>query len=75
MKLVEKTNVKPIVHYDQKKDILYIVAKQDEEEEFIEIANDINLELNDEKEVIGIEIFNASKFFKPLVKKFSLSTK
>jgi len=51
----------PRFHYDRKHDVLYIVIKDGEEEEFIEIAEGINLELNSSGEIIGIEIFNASK--------------
>jgi uncharacterized protein YuzE len=61
-------NNKSIVNYDSKKDVLYIVAKKGKEEEFIEIAPGINVELDDKGGVIGIEILNASKIFKPVAK-------
>lgn len=51
----------PKFHYDKKHDILYIAVKEGEEEEFVEIAEGVNIELNDKGELIGIEIFNASK--------------
>ena len=54
----------PKFHYDKKHDILYIVIKDGEEEEFLEIAEGISLELDSEGEIIGIEIFNASKLIK-----------
>ncbi len=75
MKVIEKVNIKPKIHYDKKKDILYIVTKPGQEEEFVEIADGVNLELDDKKEIIGIEIFNASKFFKSVVRKFPCATK
>ena len=59
---------KPLVNYDPKSDVVYIVARKGEEEEFIEIAPGINVELDDNGKVIGIEILNASNFFKPIVK-------
>lgn len=61
-------NNKPLVNYDPKKDVLYIVAKKGKEEEFVEIAPNINVELDEKGEVIGIEILNASSFLKPIVK-------
>jgi len=61
-------NKKPIINYDSKSDILYIVAKKGKEEEFVEIAPGINVELDDRGQVIGIEILNASKYLKPIAK-------
>ena len=61
-------NNKPLVNYDPKKDVLYIVTKKGKEEEFVEIAPNINVELDKKGEVIGIEILNASSFLKPIAK-------
>ena len=61
-------NNKPLVNYDSKSDILYIVTKKGKEEEFMEIAPGVNVELDDNGKVIGIEILNASKFLKPIVR-------
>lgn len=58
----------PFVNYDPKADVLYIAAKKGTEEEFVEVAPGINVELNEKGEVIGIEILNASSFLKPIVK-------
>jgi uncharacterized protein YuzE len=65
-----KTNMSnnSLVNYDSKSDIIYIVTKEGSEEEFIEIAPGINVELDENGEVIGIEILNASEFLKPIVK-------
>ena len=57
-----------LVNYDSESDILYIVTKKGNEEEFIEVAPGINIELDENSEVIGIEIFRASEFLKPVVK-------
>jgi uncharacterized protein YuzE len=54
------------VHYDPDSDVLYI-AKQGEEEETVEIQPGVNLELNKEREIIGIELLNASKIFKEII--------
>jgi uncharacterized protein YuzE len=59
---------KAIVNYDYESDVLYIVAKKGVEEEFIEVAPGINVELDDRGQVIGIEILNASKCLKPIAK-------
>ena len=61
-------NKKPLINYDSKSDILYIVAKKGKEEEFVEVAPGINVELDDRGQVIGIEILNASKYLKPIAK-------
>jgi uncharacterized protein YuzE len=59
---------KPVVNYDSGADILYIVAKRGKEDEFVEIAPGINVELDEKGQVIGIEIMNASHFLKPVAK-------
>jgi len=61
-------NNKPVVNYDPKSDVLYIVARKGREEESVEIASGINVELDEKGEVVGIEILNASSFLKPIVK-------
>ena len=58
----------PLVNYDSESDILYIVAREGREEGFVEIAPGINIELDEKGEAIGIEIFNASKFLKPVAR-------
>lgn len=67
MNVKEKIAKKPSVHYDKKHDILYISTKPGEgEDEFIEIAQGVNVELNAKKEIIGIEIFKASQLLRKL---------
>lgn len=51
-------------YYDRKSDSLLIVLKEGEEESFEEVAPGINLELGKKKEIIGVEILQASRFFK-----------
>lgn len=48
-------------------DVLYFFLKKGEERESIEVAPGVTLELNDKKEIIGIEILDASKFLKTFV--------
>ena len=59
---------KSVINYDSKSDVLYIVAQKGVEEEFIEIAPGINVELDEKGQVIGIEILNASKCLKHIAK-------
>lgn len=61
-------NNKPLVNYDSKSDVLYIVARKGKEKEFVEVAPGINAEIGEDGEVIGIEILNASHFLKPIAK-------
>ncbi len=58
----------PQVHYDAQIDALYIAMRTGAEEDFIEIAPGVHIELNDQKEVVGIEILNASQFLKAVLK-------
>ena len=53
-------------NYDKESDSLFINIKEGEEESFEEIAPGINIELNENSEVIGIEILKASRFLKGL---------
>ncbi len=56
------------VRYDSKSDTLYIVAGRGMEEEFVEVAPGVNVELDAKGDVIGIEILKASKFLQPIAK-------
>jgi len=49
-----------MVFYDEENDIIYI-ARQGDEEEFVEVQPGINIELNKERQIIGIEIMQASE--------------
>ena len=50
-----------MINYDPSTDALYVVTREGEEEEFVEISPGINVELDSEGRVISIEILNASK--------------
>lgn len=61
---------KPIVHFDKENDVLYIVTKKKAaEEEFVEVAPGVNVEMDKKRKVIGIEILNASAFLMPILRK------
>lgn len=51
------------VHYDKEADILYL-SREGEEEVVEEIYPGINLELDKEGEIVGVEILNASTLLK-----------
>ena len=54
------------VLYDEDNDILYL-AKQGHEEEVVEIAPGINIELDKRGDLIGVELFNASNLLKDII--------
>jgi uncharacterized protein YuzE len=49
------------VHYDKEHDILYLTFKDGPSHEIIESARNIVLELDENKETMGLEIWNARK--------------
>ena len=55
------------VFYDEKEDILYL-AKEGQEEEVIELAPGINVELDNGGKLIGVELLNASALLKDVIK-------
>ena len=54
-------DLKQKVYYDKKHDILWLNIKSGVEEEHREITPDISLELGAKGQLLGIEIYNASK--------------
>ena len=57
---------KPLINYDASSDVFYIVFKSGPEETVVEMAPGINVELDENGQIIGIEILHASKLFKPV---------
>jgi uncharacterized protein YuzE len=66
--MIEELKNRAKVNYDPESDAMYIFIKEGIEEDFIEVANGIRIELNENEEVIGIEILNASEIFEALLK-------
>ena len=62
-----KNKNKSIINYDPNTDALYVVTREGEEEEFVEISPGVNVELDSEGRVIGIEILNASKALSSII--------
>lgn len=65
---MKKKLKEPLVRYDSKADAIYILTRKGPEEEVIEMAPGVNLELNEQGGVIGIEILNASRLFRDVTK-------
>lgn len=55
------------VFYDQKEDVLYL-GKKGQEEEIVELAPGVNVELGGSGELIGVELFHASTLLKDVIK-------
>lgn len=55
------------VFYDEEEDILYL-AKEGEEVEVVEISPGVNMELDSNGKLIGVELFKASRMFKNVLK-------
>jgi uncharacterized protein YuzE len=56
-------------HYDEKSDSLFICLKEGTEDSFEEIVPGINVELDKDHEIIGVEILRASRFSKERISK------
>ena len=54
------------VFYDEEQDVLYI-AKEGQEQEFIEVQPGINIELDEDRQVVGVEIIKASEVLKEVI--------
>jgi uncharacterized protein YuzE len=55
------------VRYFEKEDILHLILAEGTESRSLEIGPNITVELNDENELIGVEILNASSFLRDAV--------
>jgi uncharacterized protein YuzE len=49
------------VHYDKEHDVLYLSFKDGPSQEIIESADNVIVELDERKEIIGLEIWDAKK--------------
>lgn len=55
------------VHCDPQSDILYFLVRDGEEERFVEVAEGVNVELDEEGQLLGVEILNASRFLRATI--------
>jgi uncharacterized protein YuzE len=60
-------------NYDKESDSLYIWLKEGEEEDFEEIAPGVNIELDKDNNIIGVEVLHVSNLFAKGKKKSSLA--
>lgn len=61
---MKKKKHEPMVNYDPSTDVLYLVTHKGVEAEFTEIIPGVNVELDEEGQVIGVEILGASQVLK-----------
>ncbi len=66
---MKTTGKKPLVRYDVKADALYILTGKGTEEEFVEMAPGINIEIDEHGQMLGIEILNASRVLRPVYRR------
>ena len=55
------------VVYDEKEDILFL-AREGQEEEIVELAPGVNVELDSSGNLIGVEVFEASSRLRHVIK-------
>jgi uncharacterized protein YuzE len=55
------------VFYDDVEDIFYL-AKEGEEAEVVELSPGVNIELDSNNNLIGVELFKACRMFKDVLK-------
>lgn len=58
---------KPRMVYFEREDVVHIAIAEGEEESSFELSPNITVELNQNNEVIGVEILNASAFLRDTV--------
>lgn len=56
-------------YYDKDSDSLFIMLRAGQEDSFEEIAPGVNIELDNNGRIIGIEILNVSRFFRKPVRR------
>ena len=61
---------KPKMTYFEKEDILHLVISDEPERDSIELSPNTTAELNQNEELIGIEILNASAFIEDIACRF-----
>ncbi len=55
------------IRYFEQEDVLHLVLSEEPESRSLELSGDITVELNDQNELIGVEILNASTFLRDAV--------
>lgn len=65
--IMKNMKTKKLVHYDRESDVFYIGLRGGDEDEYVEVAPGVGVELDEDGQVLGIEILNASKLLQPLL--------
>jgi len=47
--------------------VLYFLVREGKEERFVEVAEGVNVELDQEGQLLGVEILNASRFLRATI--------
>jgi uncharacterized protein YuzE len=55
------------IRYFEQEDVLHLVLAEEPERRSLELSPNITVELNDQDELIGVEILNASAFLRDAV--------
>ena len=61
---MKRNQREPIVNYDALTDVLYLVMHEGVEAEFEEIIPGVNVEMDEQGQVIGVEILGASRILR-----------
>lgn len=56
------------INYDPEADVIAFYVGEGQEEEFVEVAPGVALEMDKKGSVIGVEIMNASKVLRPFLR-------
>jgi uncharacterized protein YuzE len=61
---MRRQKTEPMVSYDPSTDVLYLVTQEGVEAEFREVIPGVNVEMDEEGQVIGVEILGASRILR-----------
>ena len=64
---ISRTMKQPKMFYFEKEDILHLVMSDEEEANSVELIPNITAELNEQGDLIGLEILQASRFIRDSV--------
>lgn len=63
----------PRIHYSRVSDVLYLLFDEAGRDELGELMSAINLDYDDNGQLIGVEVLNASQLLKEFIKKSNAS--
>ncbi len=72
---MRRKKTEPLVTYDSASDVLYLVTREGIEEEFREVMPGVNVEMDGEGRVIGVEIVGASRVLRDVLDPLSRKRK